>query len=656
MNAELALLKDTALFAAEVAVVCLLGLGCEVFVRSASWRRTLWQVCVVSVLLVTGLELSGLSRSIGESMRQTAPSKPKPAMVDPIPRPLPTATVPQLFQPSVWPTVQTQLKPAPAKDRARQIILVLACVWLLGTGALLGRIILTRIIMFIICAMSTRVIDPALLRMARELAARMGIGSAIGLIESERFRGPIAFGLARRIIGLPLHFGSQYSPAQQEVIVAHELAHLAARDSWWQLLVDAAVALLWWHPLVWLARQRLQEAAETAADEASLIVPNGPPVLAECLLALGKQLKRAPGIRWSSIGGDGFRSGLGRRVQRLLELREVARHPRKKVQMVVARTFCPAVLVLGTVLSSGWMSPVASMKGTMKNPMWKRSLPAFALLAFLGADQPVDAADKAAPAAADKPTALPAEAVSRNEAKPAARPRGAQWVRRKLERITLDFQADNLPLGSIISLLVDEARKRDPEKEGINILLYMSYISDPRPAIDPATGLPIPGTAPEPVDLNAVTIRVMPPLLNVRLIDVLDVMMKAADRPLRYSIEDYGVVITEAKSKAGSNLETRTFIVNPPEIFFKGIKSAFGIDVPKLGESTREAQQQIFQDLFRHLGIDWASPKSVFYNELTGIVMVRAAPEDMMVITATMQTLGGSPLSDAPATAAKIGK
>jgi len=287
------------------------------------------------------------------------------------------------------------------------------------------------------------------------------------------------------------------------------------------------------------------------------------------------------------------------------------------------------------------------MKGTeMKNPMWKRSLPAFALLALLGADQNAEAADKTAP----PPT------VSRSEAKAVTtKGRRAANVRRKLETITTDFQADNLPLGAVISLLIDETRKRDPEKEGINILLYNSEATT-IPAIDPATGLPVAGATSEQIDLSAVTIRVMPPLMNVRLIDVLDAMMKVADRPLRYSIEDYGVVITGANSKTTSNLETRTFIVNPPEIFFKGIKSAFGIDVPNPGDSSREAQQQVFQELFRHLGIDWATPKSVFYNELTGIVMVRAAPEDMVVITATMQTLGGTPLSEAPATAAKSGK
>jgi hypothetical protein len=139
----------------------------------------------------------------------------------------------------------------------------------------------------------------------------------------------------------------------------------------------------------------------------------------------------------------------------------------------------------------------------------------------------------------------------------------------------------------------------------------------------------------------------MPPIRNVRLIDVLDAIVKMAERPLKYSIEDYGVLITAA---VPYTLETRTFRINPPDNFFKGLQSAFGIDVTDVltPPRSREAQQRIFEELFRQLGIEWQGPKSIFYNELTGIVMVRVAYGDVGAITAAMQTLGGTPISDAP--------
>ena len=53
----------------------------------------------------------------------------------------------------------------------------------------------------------------------------------------------------------------------QMFTLAHELAHLAARDPFWCLVADGAAAMLWWHPAVWWLRRQSQLASELAADE-----------------------------------------------------------------------------------------------------------------------------------------------------------------------------------------------------------------------------------------------------------------------------------------------------------------------------------------------------------------------------------------------------
>lgn len=160
--------------------------------------------------------------------------------------------------------------------------------------------------------------------------------------------------------------------------------------------------------------------------------------------------------------------------------------------------------------------------------------------------------------------------------------RGRQAIYSKLDRIRLDLQADNLPLGAVINLLSDEARKRDPEKAGINIFLNSNL--DPaapaQPAIDPATGLPIPGTAPEPVDLSAVTIRIMPPLLDITLGQALDAISKASDRPIKYSIEDYAIIVSQRPPETPM-LYTRWFRVDP-NTFIQGLQ---GVVTLSFGES-----------------------------------------------------------------------
>ena len=55
---------------------------------------------------------------------------------------------------------------------------------------------------------------------------------------------------------------------------------------------------------------------------------------------------------------------------------------------------------------------------------------------------------------------------------------GRQTIITKLDRIRLDkVQYDGLPLGEVINSLNDEAKKRDPEKRGINFLLNQNIDS-----------------------------------------------------------------------------------------------------------------------------------------------------------------------------------
>src|SRR5207249_6589724 len=137
---------------------------------------------------------------------------------------------------------------------------------------------------------------------------------------SARLGGPIVFGVFRPVIALPGDFAERFNLAQQEAVLAHELAHLASGDPVWYGLANLATALLWWHPLVWWVRRQLHFASEQAPDEASLLVADGPGVLAECLVDLGARLTHERSFVRLGVEGTGLRSGLGRRVERLLQL------------------------------------------------------------------------------------------------------------------------------------------------------------------------------------------------------------------------------------------------------------------------------------------------------------------------------------------------
>ena len=50
-------------------------------------------------------------------------------------------------------------------------------------------------------------------------------------------------------------------------------------------------------------------------------------------------------------------------------------------------------------------------------------------------------------------------------------------------------------------------------------------------------------------------------------------------------------------------------------------------------------------ELLTRLGIEMNQNKSIFYNELTGVVMFRGTESDANVFHAAMETLGGTEVS-----------
>jgi len=65
---------------------------------------------------------------------------------------------------------------------------------------------------------------------------------------------------------LPVGMLESLDPHQRRAVLAHELAHLHRGDHWVRLFELFATAVLWWHPLLWLARFGLRDAEEQCCD------------------------------------------------------------------------------------------------------------------------------------------------------------------------------------------------------------------------------------------------------------------------------------------------------------------------------------------------------------------------------------------------------
>ncbi|MBE0543960.1 MAG: hypothetical protein IH623_21665, partial [Verrucomicrobia bacterium] len=161
--------------------------------------------------------------------------------------------------------------------------------------------------------------------------------------------------------------------------------------------------------------------------------------------------------------------------------------------------------------------------------------------------------------------------------------KGRQAIASKLDRIRMDtVMWDGLGLSEVVKILSDEAKKRDPEKRGINFIINPNVeaatVAPFQQFTDPTTGLPLPMAPPEPVDISTVSIKINPELTDVRLADVLDAIVKVADKPIKYSLEDYAVVFS-LRGAEPQMLFIRTYKVDP-NTFSQGLESvnafAFG--------------------------------------------------------------------------------
>ena len=131
-------------------------------------------------------------------------------------------------------------------------------VFLSGVPVLLGMLSLRRV-----ARESTPVTDQAMLRLARRLAARIGLRRPVRLVLSPRREIPMTWGVLRPVILLPAD-AAGWSEERLTMALLHELAHVKRWDCLTQLVARAACAVYWFNPLSWLALARVRREQEQA--------------------------------------------------------------------------------------------------------------------------------------------------------------------------------------------------------------------------------------------------------------------------------------------------------------------------------------------------------------------------------------------------------
>ncbi|WP_321472597.1 ankyrin repeat domain-containing protein [uncultured Paludibaculum sp.] len=141
--------------------------------------------------------------------------------------------------------------------------------------------------------------------------------SRVDLLLHEKVPAPLTCGTLRPAIFLPAD-ARTWKEADLRRALIHELEHVRRFDWATQLLARTACALLWFHPLAWMAWRRLSLEAERACDDAVVLHEEGVDY-AEQLVTLARQY--AHGAAAPALG-MAYRSDLSARVRAILDDRQ----------------------------------------------------------------------------------------------------------------------------------------------------------------------------------------------------------------------------------------------------------------------------------------------------------------------------------------------
>ena len=165
------------------------------------------------------------------------------------------------------------------------IITLLLVIWGIGAVVLLARLAVGAFVLARVVRRGTPLETPDWRHPLLEAADRLALPEPPRLVMSDRFPMPFACGVLHPAIVLPSG-AADWDDRRRRTVLVHELAHLARRDLLVNALGQAACAIYWFHPLVWMAARKLRIESERACDDLVLGVGTRPSEYADHLLQI----------------------------------------------------------------------------------------------------------------------------------------------------------------------------------------------------------------------------------------------------------------------------------------------------------------------------------------------------------------------------------
>src|SRR5205807_6826191 len=270
--------------------------------------EVLWKVALVAGL-VTGTIQSRLQ--LGTHTAVTLPAAASPAA----PGVREPAIVPGNESPvgTTSPTSRTSTTSAALRAALPLLTVLLWAAVALGSSL---YYVARRLILVGRLADRRTVSDGPLAATLAELQRTTGYRRRVQLTMARTISSPVALGLSE--ICVPELALSDLGAEQQRSMLAHELAHLARRDSLWLAGASLVERCFFFQPLNRLARRELETTAEYLSDEWAMRKTGSAVALAKCLATVAEWIQASPlGVPVAGLAER--RSLLVSRIARLLE-------------------------------------------------------------------------------------------------------------------------------------------------------------------------------------------------------------------------------------------------------------------------------------------------------------------------------------------------
>lgn len=207
---------------------------------------------------------------------------------------------------------------ATASPLSGQMLNLILLLWVLGTlfvvVSLLGG--LARLAW--ISAQATPVAGEDWVQTVVRICGQLGVARRVRVLEcTDAASMPLTWGIVRPRILLPAG-ATEWSEERREVVLSHELAHIARHDWLVQICAELSRGVYWFHPLAWFAAASLRRESERACDDSVLNSGVEASRYAKQLLDLARTLKNAH-RGWSAALAIARPSNLERRFIAMLD-------------------------------------------------------------------------------------------------------------------------------------------------------------------------------------------------------------------------------------------------------------------------------------------------------------------------------------------------